>query len=177
MRAGGEGGEGAGGDGTRYARLMLTPLKKKGGVAGAKVPQFITAHSDEPWEPYHALRRLAEADIWRAGADQPLFRFSPSMAMSTNHFSALLKRYAQMLGFDPKEFGAHSARIGGATDLVALGGESVELLLQAKGRWQSDIGKIYARMTRRAHIAASRLMYSAKGRDLEEILPDFVQQA
>ena len=72
--------------------------------------------------------------------------------------------------------GAHSFRIGGATDLVATGQLS-QLLLQAKGRWQSDIGRIYARMTRRAHLAASELMHHARGRDLEELLPAFTQAA
>ncbi|KAL1519149.1 hypothetical protein AB1Y20_003409 [Prymnesium parvum] len=67
-------------------------------------------------------------------------------------------------------------RIGGATDLTSTGQVS-PLLLQAKGRWASDIGQIYSRMTRRAQLAASELMYAAKGRDLEELLPDFVQAA
>ena len=72
------------------------------------------------------------------------------------------------------EWGAHSARIGGATDLAATG-ESSPVLLQAKGRWASDIGRIYARMTRRSQLAASRLMQEARGRDLEELLPGFTQ--
>ena len=67
-------------------------------------------------------------------------------------------------------------RIGGATDLVATGGCS-EVLLAAKGRWGSDIGKIYARMTRRAQLAASKLMQSARGRDLEELIPTYSQAA
>ena len=73
-----------------------------------------------------------------------------------------------------KQWGAHSGRIGGATDLAATGKAS-ELLLKAKGRWASDIGKIYARMTRRSQLAASRLMHQARGRDLEEIHPGFTQ--
>ena len=36
---------------------------------------------------------------------------------------------------------------------------------------------IYARMTRRAHLAASDLMHGARGRDLEELLPEYVQPA
>ena len=74
------------------------------------------------------------------------------------------------------QWGAHSGRIGGATDLAATG-KSSQLLLQAKGRWASDIGKIYARMTRRCQLAASRLMQKARGRDLEDIHPGFVQTA
>ena len=75
-----------------------------------------------------------------------------------------------------KEVGAHSPRIGGGTDLASTG-QASELLLQAKGRWQSDIGRIYARMTRRMRLAASELMHKARGRDLEELLPSFTQAA
>ena len=52
--------------------------------------------------------------------------------------------------------GAHAFRIGGATDLADEGAS--QSLLQAKGRWASDIGRIYARMTRRAQISASKAM-------------------
>ena len=61
-----------------------------------------------------------------------------------------------------KEVGAHSPRIGGGTDLASTG-QASELLLQAKGPWQSDIGRIYARMTRRMHLAVSELMHKARG--------------
>ena len=52
--------------------------------------------------------------------------------------------------------GAHAYRIGGATDLADEG--ACMSLLQAKGRWASDIGRIYAQMTRRAQLATSRAM-------------------
>jgi len=32
-------------------------------------------------------------------------------------------------------------------------------------------------MTRRMHLAASDLMFQAKGRDMEELIPEFVQPA
>ena len=84
---------------------------------------------------------------------------------------------AGMLGHKERtQWGAHSARIGGATDLASTGKAS-QLLLQAKGRWASDIGRIYARMTRRNQLAASRLMQRAKGRDLEELIPGYTQAA
>lgn len=37
------------------------------------------------------------------------------------------------------------------------------------------IGAIYSHMTRRQQLAVSDLMYGSKGRDLEEILPEFTQ--
>ena len=73
--------------------------------------------------------------------------------------------------------GAHAFRIGGATDLADEGAS--QSLLQAKGRWASDIGRIYARMTRRAQISASKAMQRSGngGRDMEELFPGFTQAA
>ena len=104
----------------------------------------------------------------------PLFTGKGGYRMTTARYRALVKRYAGYLGCNPKEFGAHSPRIGGAAEYAASG-EVSELLLQARGRWSSDIARIYARMTRRAHLAASDLMFNARGRDLEELIPDFVE--
>ena len=97
--------------------------------------------------------------------------------MTVAHLRKFTRDCATVLGYSERaHWGAHSGRIGGATDLAATG-RATQLLLQAKGRWASDIGKIYARMTRRSLLAASRLMQKARGRDLEELLPDFVQGA
>ena len=165
--------------GRRYAVVMLRPLKKKG-LQQPKVPQIIAEFDQgEGADTYAALRRLTEADIWAFRGDwdtTPLFRVKPGTAMSTAHYRAAVREAAKLLGFDPAHFGAHSTRIGGASDLAGTGRAS-QLLLQAKGRWSSDIGRIYARMTRKAQIAVSDLMYSCKGRDLEERMPDFVQPA
>lgn len=167
---------GADGRGRRFACVWLRPLKKRRGQSTPKVPQYILEQPGEEWEPYAALRRLADAPIWEGVGDTWLFRATPSSPMTTGKFRALMKRYASFLGIPPKEVGAHSPRVGGATDLASTG-QSSELLLQAKGRWQSDIGRIYARMTRRMHLAASALMHRAHGRDLEELLPNFSQAA
>ena len=165
------------GRGRRYAELWLQPLKKRNGAAQAKVPQYILERPGEEWEPYAALVRLSESlDAAGQPPSAPLFQHGGGQPISATHMRQTAREYARVLGMPPEQFGAHSFRIGGATDLVATGQLS-ELLLQAKGRWQSDIGRIYARMTRRAHLAASELMHSARGRDLEELLPAFTQAA
>ena len=162
--------------GRRYAVIWLRPLKKKRGAAQPKLPQFIQEQRrPQEWEPYRALQRLAESIADEPGT-APLFTAARGAKMSTGKFRALNKRYAKLLGWNPKEAGAHTPRIGGATEYGASGSVS-ELLLQARGRWSSDIAAIYARMTRRAHLAASDLMFEAHGRDLEEIMPTFVQPA
>ena len=163
------------GAGRRYAILWLRPLKKRSGPQAPKLPQFIQEQRvPEEWEPYRALRRLTDS-MTSEPDTTPLFRASGGKPMTTPRFRAINKKYAALLGWNPKEAGAHGPRIGDATDYAATG--SGELLLQAKGRWSSDIARIYARMTRRAHLAASDLMFEAKGRDLEELIPEFAEMA
>ena len=171
--------------GTRYACVMLRPLKKTQGESIAPVPQYFEEHDGHGSDTFAALERLERLDPVEPGkrAVTPLFRVrrgkkgSPT-SMTCGHFRQLVRRVAHgvlRMG-KPKQWGGHSARIGGASDLVSTGKAS-PLLLQAKGRWGSDIGRIYARMTRRAQLSASRLMQKGRGRDLEEILPNFVQGA
>jgi len=62
---------------------------------------------------------------------------------------------------------------GGATDI----GDSSPLMLKAKGRWAGDLGRLYARLTRRGLVAASRAMQKKSSRDMEELHADFVQPA
>ena len=138
------------------------------------MPQFIVEQEGEgEWQPYRALRRLA-ASAASEGPTALLFRAKGGVPLTTARFRAIVKRSAHTLGMNPKVFGAHSARIGGATELMARGGAS-ELLLEAKGRWDSQIARIYARMTRRAHIEASDAMFKGHGRDLEELFTSFTQ--
>ena len=129
--------------------MWLRPLKKKRGASQPKVPQYIREQPGQEWEPYAALKRLRDTRQ-RRGIDPlaPLFRTRSGRAMSTGAYRALIKRVGRLSGIDPKKLGAHSTRIGGATDLasaaaeggsdMAAAGASSELLLQAKGRWQSD---------------------------------------
>lgn len=159
--------------GKRYALLWLRPLKKTGAARYAKVPQYIAEYDGGGADAYAALCRLWRDDPVpdRELALTPLFRrwtASGSVSHATVAWMrALVRLRVRQLGYrDVGEWGAHSCRIGGATDLAASGRTS-PLLLQARGRWVSDIGRIYSRITRRAQLAASELMYAARGRDLE----------
>ena len=171
--------------GERYAVLMLRPLKKKGQALQPKVPQFIAEHDGGASDAYAALARLARHDpVPRAQrVTTPLFSIRKGPAgrqarpMKVGDMRATVQRYAQLIGQGTAaQWGAHSPRIGGATDLAATD-KCSPALLAAKGRWASDIGNIYARMTRKSQLAASRLMQTARGRDLEELLPQFTQGA
>ena len=169
-------------DGTRFAIMHLRPLKKRGAAACAKVPQYISEADGGGADVYMLLKRMVDADpvSASAAASTPLFRVMAKTGKTRRSITvAQLRKFvrdcAGAIGYgDRRLWGAHSGRIGGATDLASTGKAS-ELLLKAKGRWASDIGKIYARMTRRSQLAASRLMHEARGRDLEEIHPGFTQ--
>ena len=166
--------------GVRYATIMLTPLKKR---ASPKIPQLIEYTSEYgDWQPYISLRRLYKlAKAANASVDSPLFvtrnRRGIFEAISVDGFRQIVRGFARRLQLPPAEFGAHSMRIGGATDLFSSNtSNDIAVIVQHRGRWSSDIYKIYTRITRRAHLSASRMMFQGDGRSLEEILPNFTQQ-
>lgn len=178
-------GEGTAQQTRRYAILWLRPKKKRG--LAPKVPQYIEEFDGSGSDTYAALRRLVTMDPVPASEEwkTPLFRNevrrldgSKSIAhINVAGMRSIVRSYAKILGHtDLSQWGSHSCRIGGATDLASTG-ESTELLLKAKGRWASDIGAIYARLTRRQLLAASRLMQRGWGRDMEELIPSFTQPA
>jgi hypothetical protein len=173
--------------GRNWAVVWLRPLKKRGKPIQPKVPQYIEEHDGSGSDVYLLLRMLEAIDPVpeEERASTPLFRRRTTSRggktacshLTVAHMSTIMKSYAKAAGrADWALFGGHSARIGGATDLCDSGKAS-SVLLKAKGRWASDIGKIYSRLTRRALLASSRLMQKARARDLEEIFPEFVQPA
>ena len=163
------------GGGRRWATLLLRPLKKKGSRVAEKVPILFEEGDHGGADTYYHLKRMLRYDPTPPGraATTPLFRRGQG-SMRLEHLRRAFKRTARAAGLDAAHVGAHSGRIGGATDVAEASGSP--LLLQAKGRWGSDIGKIYARMTRQSQLAASRMMQQrGGGRDLEEIFPTFTQ--
>ena len=69
------------------------------------------------------------------------------------------------LGLDPRIFGAHSLRIGGASAGLAAG--LSRAALQAAGRWSSDIYTLYARASREAVMGMSTVIGSTPFHDIE----------
>ena len=157
------------------ATLWLRPLKKRGKARAAKVPIVFAAADGGGDDTYRALRRLFRHDAVPAGrhASTPLFRHTDGKPFSPSFFRSLVKRVAQALGFAAADFGGHSPRIGGATDI----GDRNPLMLQAKGRWAGDIARIYNRLTRRGLVKASRAMHTRGATDMEELYAGFAQPA
>ena len=154
--------------------LWLVPLKKS---VAEKVPIMFAKGDGGIADTYSMLERLEAIDPVprRHRRITPVFRVKKA-ALKPTRFLKGVRDFAKAAGQDPKKYGKHSGRIGGATDLADAGASP--LLLQAKGRWSGDLGRIYARMTRRSQLAACRAMMRARvGRDLEELFPGFVQPA
>ena len=161
----------------RWACIKLRPLKKKGITPEPKIPQYILKHDGQGSDTYEALVRLDTLDPVRQErkSQTPLFRtgITKRRRMTVDRFKKWIQHLGKnLLGLgSTEEWGAHSGRIGGATDLTGKD----PALLKAKGRWGSDIAFIYARMTKRSQLKASKQMQSAKGRDIEELYPEFTQ--
>ena len=98
-------------------------------------------------------------------------------AINKQRFVRLCKLIAKACGIPVAWVAGHSARIGGATDLMAAMKSGCSAQLKGRGRWASEVADIYARLTRKAMLQASRLMHKCKGRSLEEIYPTFTQPA
>jgi hypothetical protein len=158
---------------TRYACLMLAPIKRTNGELGEKVPILIAEGDGGGDDAFTALQTMVAVDPCpaKAAASTPLFR-EGGRPLTTESLRAYAKRIWRAAGQHGRVAG-HSFRIGGITDLADQGAS--QSLLQAKGRWASDVYRIYTRMTRRAQLAASQAMQRRGGRDMEELFPSFTQ--
>lgn len=163
--------------GRRWACVWLRPIKRRNGESAERVPIFFEEGDGGGDDAYAALERMARLDPVpeRQRAAAPLFR-EGTQPMTVESLRAHARAVMRAAGQASRGIGAHSFRIGGCTELAAQGASP--MLLQAKGRWASDIARIYARLTRRAQLLASRAMQrGGAGRDLEELFPSYAQRA
>ena len=116
-------------NGVRYAILWLRSLKKRGAAQAAKVPQYVQEAYGGGADAYMLLRRMVELDFVpkQDRASTPLFRLRARRGrgrrtITVAHMRKFTRDCAAAVGFpDRKQWGAHSARIGGATDLASTG--------------------------------------------------------
>lgn len=164
-------------------QLMLEPAKKAPGQAG-KVPVLIPK-SDSPSSAYALVRAMladrrahARAHGRELGADEPLFADTSGpcpIALTVADLRSTTKAAAIALGLNPDHFGAHSSRIGGATDHFAA--NTPPIIIQVCGRWDSDIWAIYARQCPAQILNCARMAENNADLDLEQLRPDFTQPA
>ena len=158
-----------------YAVILLSPLKK--GPEQKPVPILIASGDGSGADAYLALRRLAHFDPVpdRLAATTPLFRAS-GRPLSVPVISGWVKAIARSLGQVPELFSARSLRIGGATELHAVGAD--EFTISLLGRWASDCAKLYARASQGQVLSLSRLIGAAPDDPvLGQVFPDCVQTA
>ena len=122
-----------------------------------------------------------------AALDAPIFRHSvrggASQAYSTTDMRGIVRAVATAAGANPDDFGAHSSRIGGATDLRELydpsssGLDEAKRVLKVRGRWKSDIAYIYARSSLDTCLEASARLADVCGRDVEAAFAGWAEPA
>ena len=80
----------------------------------------------------------------RSSSSTPLFRdVESNQPLRTGALRRLLQSLMLAIGEEPKQFGLHSLRIGGATALFAAG--ATPIVIRTMGRWSSDCYRLYVR--------------------------------
>lgn len=152
--------------GRRYAVLMMRPCKNDKVEQGKTVPLLLPA-GGRYLDPVAALERLFALDLVpeEEKARTPLFREASGAAFTTRRIRAVVKALMAAVGEDPRLFGAHSLRIGGATAALAKGVPA--MVIRAMGRWSSEIYEIYCRASDEAVLRFGVAIASADYEDLE----------
>ena len=105
----------------------------------------------------------------RGGADS---------AVDTSDVARVAKSVARAAGESGLLHGAHSGRIGGATDYRDLKGlEAGKRILKFFGRWRGDISFIYQRQSVDEALEASAAVMGVRTRELEAVFAGFTQPA
>ena len=117
-----------------------------------------------------------------AAARQPIFRRAcrggEAVAVDTRDVNGAVREVARAAGCDPGVFGAHSPRIGAATDMRdLLGAVEGKAVVKARGRWKSDIHEVYERASLGASLDASARAADVGGREVEAVFAAWVQPA
>jgi hypothetical protein len=153
-----------GADGIEYMVLMIRPAKKAPGQRKS-VPLLIAA-GGSLLDPVRLMHRMLDLDPVAEvdKASTPLFR-RVGRAIRVGEVRAMVQTLMRRLGLDPRRFGAHSLRIGGATAALAAGMSAAAI--RAAGRWSSDIYLIYCRLSKESAAGVATVIGSTPFQDLE----------
>lgn len=146
--------------------VMMLPCKNMRHLSGKTVPLAIGAGGifiDAVWE----LNNLMRVDPTPQGkaATTPLFRDpATNLPLRTGFLRRITAQLMISIGQDPKQYGLHSYRIGGATALFAAG--ATPMIIRTMGRWSSDCYRLYVRACFEQTLAWSRECGSTTVNDL-----------
>ena len=151
-------------DGVRYMVLMMRPAKK--GPSQRKNVPLLIAEGGTLLDPVKLMRHMIELDPVPKSEEEftPLFR-RMGRAIKVRETRSMVQKLMSRLGLDPKRFGAHSLRIGGATAALAAGMSPAAI--RAAGRWSSDVYRIYCRLSRESAASVAATIGSTSFEDLE----------
>jgi hypothetical protein len=151
--------------GCQYAAITIRQLKSK--TTLGKTVEVVLRGGGSLFDPVHELRRLFELDPCSEERKHltPLFRDAQHAAFTVAKVRAMVKALMAAIGCDPKRFGAHSLRIGGATAALAAGVDPA--IIRCMGRWSSDVYEIYMRLTREVATQVSATVASTPFHDME----------
>ena len=147
-----------------YMTVMMRPCKKLKYMHGKLVPVMVRDGSI--LQPVSAMRKyLHKRAFVGDAAATPLFVNETGSPLKAADVRKAVKKIVQAIGQDPKLYGAHSLRIGGATAALAAGISPAHI--QLLGRWDSDCYQIYCRLCRQAAIAVGSKVASTSFEDFE----------
>ena len=118
----------------RYARLTVLPAKKS--ERQGKTEHVYFPQGNGVVDAYTALWNMVCERKARFGDEPdntPLFLLPQQTSYQTRHACALFKASGEKIGIEVAWLGAHSGRIGGATDHFSA--DTPAALLQNVGRW------------------------------------------
>ena len=153
--------------GVSVFRLMMRPVKNAKILRG-KTFALVLAGGGSLIDPVEALR--AHVAVAAAAVPEsewpstPLFG-SGGQPLHVRDVRRMVKALMASIGANPRMFGAHSLRIGGAT--AALAGGVEPSVIRVCGRWSSDIAEMYMRLTRQVASRCSLLIGSTPFDDIE----------
>ena len=101
----------------------------------------------------------------------------PRKALTVGQLRTMLRAWMEAIGLPPLIYGAHSLRIGGATELAARG--VPQLTIQLLGRWDSSAYRAYTRVSQGQALRLSAALATAQAHDpsLEAAFPGYRQSA
>lgn len=115
-------------------KLYLADSKTDFRRHGVWIPLFECPGAPDICVPSAIRAAMAAAPL--KGPDDPLFQREDGKPMTYHFFLGETRRRLHLLGLPSRSYGAHSFRIGGATELAKLGVDVGSIMLL--GRWKSN---------------------------------------
>ena len=151
-------------DGKLYMVVIMRPAKKSPGQQ--KVVPLLIAAGGSLLDPVRLMQNYLALDPVPAeeAAATPLFRRG-ERSIYVREVRGMVQQLMKLLGLDPKRYGAHSLRIGGATAAFAAGMSPAAI--RAAGRWSSEVYLLYCRLSRQSAAGVATTIGSTPFEDLE----------